>query len=243
MSADVKIFENPEKLGAGIAEEFASVVSDCASHNEKVNIAISGGNTPKIFFNSLTKDYKNKIDWNYVYIYWVDERCVAPDDNDSNYKMTKENFLDLVGINSGNIYRIRGEANPSEEAQRYSGIVKAQLPEANGLPQFDIIILGMGSDGHIASIFPGQLELFETNLIYTESVNPISGQKRITASGKIINNAKRVYFLVSGRDKAEVLEQVIRRQKTAGNFPACHIQPSHGSLTWFIDKDAAGWLK
>ena len=242
MNADVKIFEDQEKLGAGFAEEFASVVNDYTSHKEKINIAISGGNTPKLFFNSITAEYKNKIDWNYVYIYWVDERCVAPVDNDSNYKMTRENLLDLVNINSGNIYRIRGEANPSEEARRYSGIVKAQLPEANGLPRFDIIVLGMGSDGHTASIFPGQLELFETNIIYTESVNPASGQKRITASGKVINNAKRVYFIVSGHDKAEVLKQVIQGQNTAENFPACHIQPFPGSLKWFIDKDAARLL-
>ena len=239
MSAEVKIFESPQKLGAGFAAEFASVVNEYTSHKEKINIAISGGNTPKLFFNSLTTEYKNKIDWNYVYIYWADERCVSPEDNESNYKMIKEFLLDKITIKSNNINRIKGEANPAEEAGRYSALVKAQLPDVNSLPQFDIMLLGLGSDGHTASIFPGHLDLFDSEKTCEVAFHPVSGQTRITITGPVINNAGTVAFLVTGKKKAPIVEKLFKKDPDALNYPASRTVPVFGQLNWLIDRDAA----
>ncbi len=241
MKQEIKIFDTPAALAAGATEEFYRVVNKYVSHEKDIYIALSGGNTPKLFFEVLVKEYKDKINWRYVNFFWVDERCVAPESSESNYGMTKKFLLDKINISEQNIHRIKGEEEPQQEAKRYSKETASILPTEKNLPQFDLIFLGLGIDGHTASIFPNQMHLLESDKIYETSVQPETKQNRITLTGKVINNAKQIYFLVSGADKAVVVSQILQGDGSA--YPAGRIKPENAEPLWLIDKDAAGLLK
>lgn len=160
----------------------------------------------------------------------MDERCVPPDDEESNYGMTKKYLLNKINIPLINVHRIFGEKDPAEEAKRYSEIVKLNLEVKNSLPELDLILLGVGEDGHTASIFPDQMELLNSNEIYAAAKHPGSGQARITLTGKIINNADRIYFLVAGKSKAEVVNKILNRKGDYLKYPAAHIE----NAVWLI---------
>lgn len=232
---EIRIYNNPIE----VAEKFAEYLSELISaKNGPVHIALSGGSTPKLLFSHLSTNYK-KIDWNQVHLYWGDERCVPPTDKESNYKMTTETLLSHIHIPSANIHRVLGENDPETEALRYSEEIKKTVPDANGLPRFDLVMLGMGDDGHTASIFPHQIELLESDKICAIGTNPQSGQKRVTITGKVINNAACVVFLVTGSSKTEKVFEVHKKEKDYKKYPASYINPSNGNLIWFMDKDAA----
>lgn len=203
------------------------------------SIALSGGSTPRVWFDLLAEEYKNRLPWQELLLFWGDERCVPPGDVQSNYRMTRKHLLDKVPVEPSHVFRIRGENPPAEEAQRYSRVLKEALPEAGGIPQLDLVILGMGDDGHTASIFPHEMELWRSGSLCEVATHPESGQKRISLTGQIINNAKQVVFLVTGANKATPLAEI--RKKTTGStqFPAAHVAPSSGRLLWLVDKDAA----
>lgn len=230
LSDKINIYDTPQELAESFAGEFKKICDEVISKTGKINIALSGGNTPKILFEILAVDYKSKIDWAKVNLFWVDERCVPPDDEESNYGMTKKYLLNKINIPSINVHRIFGEKPPEEEAKRYSVIVKLNLVSKNGLPEFDMILLGVGEDGHTASIFPDQMELLNSNEIYAAGKNPVSGQARITLTGRVINNADRIYFLVAGKSKAEVVEKILNKSGDYLKYPAAHIE----NAVWFI---------
>jgi 6-phosphogluconolactonase len=229
------------KDGKEVAKAFADYLSDLIK-NKKGNIfiALSGGSTPKILFALLAEDhYKNKIDWGKVHLFWGDERCVPPTDADSNYKMTNEQLLSKINIPSQNIHRVIGENDPETEAKRYSQEISGLLPKENDLPCFDLIMLGMGDDGHTLSIFPHQMELLESDKICEVATHPQTGQKRVTLTGTIANNAKVLAFLVTGKNKSEKILEITKQQKDWNKYPASYINPSNGTLYWFMDEDAA----
>lgn len=165
------------------------------------NIAVSGGNTPVLMFDLWANEYMEITPWDRMRIYWVDERCVPPDDSDSNYGMMRNLLLGITPILYENVFRIRGEAKPAKEAVRYSELVRQQVPFKRGWPEFDIILLGAGDDGHTSSIFPGQEDLLTSNSIYVVSAHPRNGQKRIAMTGYPIQNARYVIFLITGKIK------------------------------------------
>ena len=236
---DIKIFDTPEILANFFAEELLMFSKLPA---EKITVALSGGSTPKTLFEILAKDYKTKIDWKKFHLYWGDERCVPPDDQESNFGMTKKYLLDLIEIPEKNIHRIQGEENPEREAMRYSAELSDNLEKKNDLPQFDIIILGMGEDGHTASIFPNQIGLLKSGKVCDVAIHPESGQKRVTITGKVINNAKHVYFLVTGKNKAGILADIYYKKGRYEKYPSAYIKPVNGKLSWLIDKAAAKFL-
>ena len=175
-----------------------------------------------------------------MHFYWGDERCVAPTHSESNYGAANELLFQLIELPEDNIHRVFGENNPAEEVLRYGQLISEKLPSVNGLPQFDIIILGLGEDGHTASIFPNRMDLLHSDHVCEVAEHPESGQKRITLTGKVINNAKEVCFLVTGESKHEKVHNIIHSLNDYQQYPAAHIQPPHGELIWFLDKAAAG---
>ena len=193
-------------------------------------LAISGGTSPLSLFRLWTGKYRNKIDWNNIELFWVDERCVPPDDSESNYGTARKMLLDKVPIPETCIHRIIGEEDPFAEAGRYDKIIRDFWKDSAG---FDLVILGIGSDGHTSSIFPGQKHLLSTDKIYEESVNPYSGQKRIALTAKGILNSINLFFYISGPEKGEILSGI---SENYGNpiYPAGYImkEASNPMIFW-----------
>jgi 6-phosphogluconolactonase len=224
------------------AQAFAEYLVKKQKTAKRLTIALSGGSTPKLLFDILSSEYVNEIDWNKIHLFWGDERCVAPTDEQSNYKMTLEHLISKVAIPETNVHRILGENDPEIEAERYSNLLQTELEQANGLPQFDIIMLGLGEDGHTASIFPHQMELLTSDKVCAVAIHPESGQQRVSLTGKVINNAKDVCFLVTGAGKAEKVEEIMHQTGGYKTYPAYYIQPTSDNLYWFMDEAAIAKL-
>ena len=172
-------------------------------------------------------------------ILFVDERCVPPTNSESNYKLVNDLLLMKVPVLLDQVFRIKGENNPEEEAKDYSNLVREHVPEVNGWPQFDIVLLGMGTDGHTSSIFPGQEALLTSSQCYAESVNPSNGQLRIALTGLPILNSKHIFFLVMGRNKTEIMEEMLL---SSCNLPAAFIANSGEDVEFYLDEAAAGHI-
>ncbi|MDR1743147.1 MAG: 6-phosphogluconolactonase [Dysgonamonadaceae bacterium] len=208
-----------------------------------LNLALSGGNTPKALFEYWTANHQDDIDWTRVRFFWSDERCVPPNDEQSNYRMTKEYLFDRLPVSEGQIFRIEGENEPFAEAKRYAEVLRRELKAQNEIPSFDIVMLGMGDDGHTASIFPHQIALWDSPEICVVGTHPQSGQQRVSLSGKTINAAKNIAFLVTGKSKAERVREIIEtRGQAERRYPAAKAAAQSGNLLWFLDNDAAALL-
>jgi 6-phosphogluconolactonase len=232
------ISSSKEKL----ADEFSCQFQKLTQSQEKVHVALSGGSTPKVIFDYLAENFTAEIDWSKVFFYWGDERCMPPSDPESNYKMTLDHLLSKITIPAENIFRVQGENDPIEEAIRYGNVLDQHLPKANEIPQFDLVILGLGDDGHTASIFPDSIQLWDSSHNCEVAAHPDSGQKRVTITGKIINNAKRVAFLVTGVSKAEKLREIVKQEGNFRIYPASLVNPATADLIWFLDQEAASEL-
>lgn len=218
-----------------IASYLAHKLDKLLHENKRpINIAISGGNTPKEIFKHWVSHFKDEINWRNISFYWVDERCVPASSSESNYGEAKRLFFDTVLTTQDNVFPIVGDNKPREEVFLLNSLVKSKLPQKNNLPVFDLILLGMGTDGHTASIFPGQLELFNLDEAYTTSINPHTGQKRITLTGKAINNANEVCFIITGSDKKLVIEEIFNKSGNWQSYPASFI--INDNLEWIIEE-------
>ncbi|MGI9546569.1 MAG: 6-phosphogluconolactonase [Flavobacteriaceae bacterium] len=235
---EVKICNSKQE----VAGRFSNYFYEFVKNREEVHIALSGGSTPKIVFEELASNFKDKILWDRVHLYWGDERCVPPEDDQSNYKMTMDHLLSRIDIPKSNIHRIKGENEPEVEAVAYAVMLENNLPRRNDLPQFDLVILGMGDDGHTVSIFPHQIGLWYSDRLCEVARHPLTGQQRITITGSVINNSDEVVFLVTGDSKAEKIREIMMEEGEFELYPANLVAPESGSLTWFLDVDAAGQL-
>ena len=232
------INHEPESVAESVARLIVSKVKKKEGTLEHFNLAISGGNTPNILFGLLADEYAGQIDWNTLRIFWVDERCVDPADKESNYGNVHKILLENVPLPPENIFNIRGDNNPSDEVVRYREVLKKELPEKNGFPVFDMILLGMGDDGHTASIFPDNLELIHSAQTVEVALHPHSGQYRITLTGNVICNAKQVIFLITGNSKAEIIESILNEKGDFERFPAYYIL-SGCEAELYLDFEAA----
>lgn len=187
------------------------------------NIALSGGETAKQMFMLWAEEYKDKVDWNRLRFFWVDERCVPPTDPDSNYGHANRLLFEPLNIAHDHIHRIHGEGEPGTEAMRYSRIVKEYLPRHGQLPYFDCIILGIGSDSHTASIFPDDLPLLTDSRNYAVTQHPETGQFRITMTGPLILNGSPLLVPVLGKSKAEPIEGLMLGYSALNATPATYI--------------------
>jgi 6-phosphogluconolactonase len=238
---NLHIFETSKHQVQALVDRFLDFTNEKLKYQDHINIALSGGSTPVKFFQQLSKE-KMRIPWKHLHLFWVDERCVAPDNKDSNYGMTKKYLLDQVNIPAKNINRIFGEAAPEREVKRYSRILVEKLELRDGWPVFDWILLGLGEDGHTASLFPASPLLEDVSSIVKIARHPISGQRRITLTLPVLNHAKITTFLVSGSKKSEVIRNMFKSRSKMSDIPAARIIPVDGIVEWFLDKEAAASL-
>lgn len=240
MQADKKVFADNPAVANAFAQDFVDWIN--SQSKQKVTVSLSGGSTPTLLFEILAKQFADKADWSRVHLFWGDERCVAPDDPQSNYGVCKSLFLDHVSIPESNVHRVIGEADPESEAVRYGEEMKqhCELNE-DGLPMLDLLILGMGGDGHTASIFPHQIELLKSEAICAVATHPESGQKRVSMTGPVLNAAKKIDFLVTGEGKASVLNEIFGKTGAWETYPTSFIK-SEGPVTFYLDQAAAKLL-
>ncbi|MDE2143576.1 MAG: 6-phosphogluconolactonase [Elusimicrobia bacterium] len=223
------------ELSFAAAGEFTRAVS--AVKKGKINVALSGGNTPKSFHKVIVEKLASRIPWDRVHVYWGDERCVPPDHPDSNYKMAMETLLSHVPVPPPNIHRIPVEEN--DPASAYQSTLTKVMGD---MPRFDWIFLGLGPDGHTASLFPGTPAVSETTKLVTDGYMAAKQSRRITFTLPLINAAAKVAFVISGADKADMAASILENPPTAAH-PASLVSPAQGELLWLLDRDAASRLK
>lgn len=237
----LKIFADKEKLADSLAKEFSELVMRLSKEKQQVDIALSGGSTPGLFFKAMVR-LNPQIDWNRVRFYWVDERCVPPDHPDSNFGVAYNEFLEPLQIPENAWFRIRGEEDPMQEAKYYGELILDKVAPELTFPVFDLVFLGMGADGHTASVFPYQAALWNEEQLCTVGTHPETGQQRVTFTGHLINGAARVTFLVTGKEKAAIVREVVSRTGNYADYPASLVDPHHGELEWYLDEAAASGL-
>lgn len=239
-SREIKIFPTAITAAEAIAAYMEKLIS---SNFGRFDIALSGGNSPKNLFDVLAGKFAGKIFWDNVHFWWSDERCVPPEDDESNYKMAKEHLLEpLKKIASDHIHRIKGEILPEDSSKEYSDKIMTNLKIREGIPVFNLILLGMGPDGHTASLFPDQLNLLKSDKCCEVSTFPSTGQKRVTFTAKLINNAENVIFFVPGISKQQRVKEIVNGDKQSLKLPANYIRPQNGNLLFFLDESSAGLL-
>ena len=236
------IYETPQETARAVAELILAKAKEKTKQSLPFNIALSGGSTPKLLFTLLANEYLNTIPWHFLRLFWVDERCVSPTHPESNFGMTYDSLLTHVPIHDSNIFRMQGEGNPIKEALRYQKMLEKELPLQDGFPIFDLVLLGMGDDGHTASIFPDNMELLHSDQAVAVGVHPVSGQERITLTGKTILEAKQVVFLITGSSKATVLREIIKHEPQGEDYPAFYVAKNAKSADFYLDRDAAALL-
>jgi 6-phosphogluconolactonase len=233
-------------LAQRAAQHFVEMAAEAVQRNGVARFAISGGSTPKAAFTLLAdpkQPWRSRMPWDKLDLYWVDERTVPPDHPDSNYRMTREALLDHVPLSPEQVHRMEGELEPEVAAARYESLLRNNFRlEGAEVPRFDLIALGMGDDGHTASIFPHTDAIHTLGRLVTSNQVPQKDTWRITLTWPVINNASSVFFLIGGADKAPVLRNVFMGPHDPESLPSQLIWPSSGILTLFLDKDAAALL-
>ena len=209
-------------------------------------MALSGGATPKGLYTLMASSkYRNDFPWEKIHLFWGDERWVLPDDVQANYSMIADAILTRVDIPMENIHPIRTRhIDPDQSADLYEQVLKSFFRERkHTTPQFDLMLLGLGTDGHIASIFPGSPALNEFSRLAIPVHHPETGQQRITVTLPVINAADNIFFLVSGREKSEILQRVLQSESAHSQLPVQQVRLDHGAAWWFADSGAASLLK
>jgi len=241
MREKVHAFDTPEETARAVARLMVQSINRQADRQQFFNVALSGGNTPALLFRILAAEFAAEVQWKALRVFWVDERCVPPSDKDSNYGMTYGNLLKTELVPDKNIFRIKGENDPMAETLRYQSLLAAELPLNNGIPVFDLVLLGMGDDGHTASIFPDKLSLLYTADTVAPVRHPQSGQERITLTGAVIRAAKQRVFLITGKSKSDVLRNILHKEPVAEQYPASHIM-SLPDTEVYADNKACSFL-
>ncbi len=243
-SSEIRILTTPQELFEAAAEEVTHAANEAVRQRGQFTIALSGGSTPKALFNLLATNARTVLPWDRMFFFWGDERHVPPTDPDSNYRMADETMLSKIPVAAANVFRIAAE-NPdaAAAAAAYEETLRKffQL-KAGEFPVFDLILLGMGPDGHTASLFPGTDGLHEKlRLAIANWVEKLK-TSRLTLTLPVLNAARCVVFLASGTDKAPVLKTVLEGDAPAEQYPAKLIRPNDGKLIWLIDRAAASQL-
>ncbi|MBM2846306.1 MAG: pgl [Bacteroidetes bacterium] len=243
MNIPVDIAPDQDLLVRRAAEKIAFLLMEAIRLRGTASLVLSGGTTPRRVYELLTtSSFAKRIEWSAVHLFWGDERCVPPHSPESNYRMVREAFLDRAAIPPSNIHRIETELPPETAAARYEEEVRQAIPQdGRTLPAFDLIMLGLGEDGHTASLFPGTQALEERDRLVTCVYVERLETYRITMTFPLINNARNILFLVSGKGKAEIVRNIL----TGGDavYPAQMVRPVSGNLVWMVDSDAASLLE
>ena len=244
----IKYYVEPDAgaLAWRAAQYFVEMAGEAAEARGRVRIAISGGTTPTAAFRLLgdpSEPWRARMPWDKLDLYWVDERPVGPDDPESNYRTTREALLDHVPLQPEQIHRIEGELEPEAAAARYEAELRNSFRlEGAELPRFDLVALGMGEDGHTASLFPGTEGLHEMGRLAIANHVPQKDTWRVTLTWQVINRASSVFFLIAGGDKASVLKEVLTGPWDPERLPSQLIWPASGILSLILDEAAAALL-
>jgi 6-phosphogluconolactonase len=239
MIGDIHTFENAHTLAGGVAGRIVETLSEAVATSGSASLVLSGGKTPRDVYQLLASDdCRDSIPWSLVHLFWGDERCVSPTMPESNYRMVKEVLLEAIDIPERNVHRIHGEAPPQDAARAYDQEIRSALglrPDA--WPHFTLVLLGLGTDGHTASLFPGTLALQERKRIVTEVYVESLKSSRITLTLPALNSAEEIVFLVSGRLKAPIFGKI--RASDTPEYPAQLVQPASGRVHWYVDREVA----
>ncbi len=237
--ADIRILNTPQELFQAAAAEFIALASTAIRDHEKFSVALSGGSTPKSLYSVLAR---SALPWDKIFFFWSDERHVPPDHPESNYRMAKEALLSKVPVPPENIFRVRAEEKDANVvAKDYEEALRSFFGLRPGeFPRFDLILLGLGPDGHTASLFPNTAALNETKLLVVANWVEKFKANRITFTYPVLNNAACVIFLVSGADKADMVRTVLEDGRA--DLPSQRVHPVNGRLLWLLDKGAASKL-
>lgn len=238
-TSDIRVLGNDQEVARAAADCFVDIALKSISTLGRFSVALAGGSTPRHTYELLASDeYRNRLPWPKVHIFFGDERCVPPTDTASNYLMADEALISLLPIPAENVHRMAGEGDAVANASLYQSELETFFDDA-AWPRFDLVVLGMGDDGHTASLFPGTRALRERDAWvianWVEKLNAF----RITLTPSAINHAANVLFLVTGAGKAKSLVQVLRGARDPTRLPAQLIRPKDGSLIWLVDKGAA----
>lgn len=215
------------------------LAKESISQSGRFNVALSGGSTPKAIFESISKEKEFSFDWKDVYLYWSDERCVPPDSNESNFKMAMDSGLSLLPLKKEHIFRMKGEEDPEIAARDYEKILEETLPHL----QFDLVMLGMGEDGHTASLFPETHALHVEEKMVTSNFVPKLHTWRLSLTFFAINRAKHVAIYVLGENKAEILHQVLNSKLDINKYPIQNVGSPSTRALWILDREAASELR
>jgi 6-phosphogluconolactonase len=237
----VLVHETPEELAEAAARDFAARAQEAIAALGRFAVVLAGGSTPEAAYEALARDYAGKLDWGKVHVFFGDERTVHPEHEDSNYRMVRETLLSNIRV--GSVHRMRCELPPDEAAAAYEEELREFFGASDEPPNFDLILLGLGKDGHTASLFPETSALEVTDRWVV--ANPVLKLEttRLTLTVPVINAAKAVTFLVAGEGKAEALKETLEGDADPRGYPAMFIRPASGELVWFVDKAAASLLK
>lgn len=237
---NLEIYENKQELAEAAAREFVDRANAAIEERGYFAVALAGGSTPEATYELLAKrEYASQVDWSKIHVFFGDERSVPPDDEDSNYKMADDALLSHVS--PGSVHRMKGELHPDEAAMQYEEELREFFDTPGHPPEFDLIQLGMGEDGHTASLFPNTPALDVTDRWAAQNPVPKLETVRLTLTLPVLNAAKVVSFLVAGEGKAEALKAVLESDADPHEYPSKFVQPT-GELTWMVDKEAAGML-
>lgn len=237
----VDVFANPQALAQALADLFVNVAREALAQRGSFAVALAGGTTPRAAYDLIARAPLNDdVSWADTHVYFGDERCVLPTDPLSNYLMAREALLLPVGIPEANVHRMRGEDPPDEAARAYASLLRANLGQ---LPRFDLVMLGLGTDAHTASLFPGEDPLTDDDALVRHTYSKATLTDRLTVTPRVINNARAVVIAAEGATKAQAACDVRDGAYDPAAHPAQIVSPADGELIWLLDDLAAGMLR
>jgi 6-phosphogluconolactonase len=240
-SFEIHVLPDAKALAEAGARDFARAAGDAMADRGIFRVALAGGSTPRALYQRLTRSpYRGSIRWKRVRFFWGDERCVPPENERSNYRMASETLLEPLGIAPRQVFRMKGEQEPARAARDYENVLRKEF---RGRPaRLDLMLLGLGSDGHLASLFPGTAALEEDRRLVAANFVAKFSEWRLTLTYRAINAARRIVFLVSGFEKAAPVAKILEKRRGWQDLPASNVAPRRGTLVWLLDEAAASKL-
>ncbi len=239
VSPDVRIYPDVEELSRAAARSLIeTIVAVTGRHRAHCHLALAGGNTPRTLYRLLATEYREQIPWTQVHLFWADERYVPPDDPRSNYRFVRETLLDHVAIPAENVHPMPADLpKPEDAARAYEQTLRSHFSPP--WPRFDLVLLGLGADGHTASLFPGSIALTERERWVVAVRAPVDPPLRLTLTLPALNHAAHVFFLVAGAEKADALRRVLTGTPDPAGWPGAGVRAAAGAVVWWVDEKAA----
>ena len=239
---EVRVLPDADEAARAAALEIFHAAADAIGNRGVFRIALSGGTTPVRLFRLLAvPPFRERAEWSRTRFFFVDERCVPPEDPRSNYRLAKEHLLDPLGVPAERVFRMHGEDEPCRAAAEYQSILEEEFGGQDSVPRFDFVLLGLGTDGHTASLFPGTRVVEESGRWVAENEVAKLGEWRLTLTLPVLNASRWDVFLVTGAEKSGVVAKAVRRESSR-ELPASFVRPDRGSLIWILDEAAAAGL-